>query len=538
MALAAGASLLSLAGCGGGGESGPTAPPAISAAATTIAPAPVTPVAVVPVAVWFQDAMLAPQAKAAGIGIMLGVGGEDASGDTWPETFGGDNGELEAIKAAGMKAVGGIATPWTENTSPQSVASMMALDAKLGGGTLIGYNAGDEPQCGGVGAQGSENEPAVVAAIKSFDPTRLVFENHTAWVTAPLYVHCLTNQIAALQSADVASSDFYPVTNPYLVYTTEPVSERSDFNTVGNDTLWVQGLMVSGLAHYALARQSVWAFVESGGDNFGGSLKGNPLIGSITSNVATNLSNWSKFTPAWIGLSINGRAITAITDAQHAVIAAGADVAKGNLTVTGGIRNSDCVGNICVVNGNEYRATPAQVNAEVWSSIINGAVGIEYFCHDSTNYGFCLVDPSASASLTATNADLQKFAAPILTAPIGICTMQTEDYTKQVLSVAASCSDGVLTLTSLGSPAMALVKSQGGATYVFAQSDRRGAAAITVTLNGSGGKTATVSYDSNARFDAAHSAVGSTFKLGASGQFSDTLGANGDDYETRIYTVR
>src|SRR5208282_4686729 len=50
--------------------------------------------------------------------------------------------------------------------------------------------------------------------------------------------------------------------------------------------------------------------------------------------------------------------------------------------------------NLCTPDNHEYRATAEQVNAEVWMSIINGAMGIEYFCDDIASggaaYDFCL----------------------------------------------------------------------------------------------------------------------------------------------------
>lgn len=155
------------------------------------------PPSIFPISVWYQDAKFAPQAKAAGINIYLGVGNQDGNVDTWPERFGADNGELEAIKAAGLKAIAGIAVPSNENASHASVASIRALDAKLGGGTVIGYNLTDEPQCGGP----AEGVPAAVAAIKSYDPNGMVLANHTSWMTAPFWAGCLPAKIAALDAA-------------------------------------------------------------------------------------------------------------------------------------------------------------------------------------------------------------------------------------------------------------------------------------------------------------------------------------------------
>jgi hypothetical protein len=60
---------------------------------------------------------------------------------------------------------------------------------------------------------------------------------------------------------------------------------------------------------------------------------------------------------------------------------------------------------------------------------------------------------------------------------------------------------------------------------------------MTFTLSGYAGKTATVVYDSNAQYDPTHSSVGNTFTLNGSGQFSDTFGANGHNYQPKIYMI-
>jgi hypothetical protein len=92
-------------------------------------------------------------------------------------------------------------------------------------------------------------------------------------------------------------------------------------------------------------------------------------------------------------------------------------------------------------------------------------------------------------------------------------------------------------------PGSALVKFYGtggnaGVTYLFAQPARKGSSTYTFTLSNLAGAKARVVYDSNAHYDSAHSSVGSVFTLDGSGNFSDTLGANGDDYQVKIYTVQ
>jgi hypothetical protein len=204
--------------------------------------------------------------------------------------------------------------------------------------------------------------------------------------------------------------------------------------------------------------------------------------------------------------------------------------------------------NLCVVNGNEYRATPAQVNAEVWMSIINGAMGIEYFCHDSSSANFCMGDtaggPAAAAvqeNIKYINTIVSNFAPQLNSSTAGICSMQRLNYTTGAQSTTTSCTNGILTMATSNAavPGMALAKLYGGTSYLFAQSDRRSTAGatFTFTLNGYAGKTATVIYDSNQKYDIHNSSKGATFELNGSGAFADVLGANHDDYQVKIYKI-
>jgi hypothetical protein len=207
--------------------------------------------------------------------------------------------------------------------------------------------------------------------------------------------------------------------------------------------------------------------------------------------------------------------------------------------------------NLCTPDNHEYRATAEQVNAEVWMSIINGAVGIEYFCDDTslttgeTAYDFCLgnnisgegsVAAAIASNLTYIDTTILSFA-PQLNSPIsGICTMNTGlTYT----AYKSSCSNGILTLSTGTStvPGSAVAKNYNGTLYLFADSDRNGSATMTFTLAGYAGATAKVVYDSNAQYDPAHSSVGNTFTLNSSGAFSDTFGANAHNYQPKIYAI-
>ncbi len=529
-----------------------------------------------PIAVWWQaptqTALFGPStttaaaaAAAEHINIFMAISGTSG---TWPERFGGDNGELEAIKANHLYLIGGHNTPYLQNTSANSVASMLALANSIGAGAnLIGYQGADEPACspGAAIADGYNYPPAmatvptIVGNINRFDPTRLVTYNETAWMASPQFEKCLSTAITALQATSIASKDDYPMTSPFPGRGTD--FARSDFRSVPNDIMFYIGLEAQGLRHFAKPNQPVWAFIESGSDNYGHSETNNSVSGKISSgsNILTNVSNWSIFTSSWLGLTVSGAGIpantkiTSIVDATHAVMtnpATGSSVGEP-IKVTGGAGNSDCVAsvNLCVVNGNELRATPADVNAEVWASLINGANGIEWFCHDSTAWNFCLGPNSAGpaaatarANLTYINGLVLSYAPVLNASTVGMCSLLQENYVTGARSISSSCANGILTLktTNIAVTGMAMVKQYNGSTYLFVQSDRRSAygTLFNMSLAGLSGKTARVVYDSNAHYDPTHSTVGSTITLNASGTFSDTLGAHGDDYEVKIYQVQ
>lgn len=247
------------------------------------------------------------------------------------------------------------------------------------------------------------------------------------------------------------------------------------------DALWMQGWTINQMMAVRPAGAPMWAFVESGTDDLGfSSQDGN------TCNATTNL---------------------------------------------------------CTPRNNEMRATPEQVNAEVWLSVINGATGIEWFCHDTTGVGLCMGEgggalaTSIQQNLTYVNTQLLAFAPQINAATVGQCTMITGT---SFSSFKTSCSGGILSLGTgnASMPANALIKSYGGAHYVFVQPARNGTGPLSITLAGDAGKTATVVYDSDAQYDAANSNVGKTIALDANGQFADTFGANGDNYQVKIYTVQ
>jgi len=507
-------------------------------------------------------------AAAAGekINIFLGISGELRSG-RWPEYFGSDLGELEAIKANNLYLIGGIKTPYLQNISVDSVQSVLALANSIGAqANVIGYETSDEPACTAGRAVSNgytypvamSKVPTIINGVAQFDPTRVVMFNETAWMTAPQNMRCLSTAITALQSTPVGSMDDYNATRPYVIFA--PDFAKSDFTSTPNDTLFFQGIETQALIHFGRANQPMWTFVESGGDNLGASEANNTMAASIAhgSKIIVNASGRSIFTPTWVGLTVSGTGIpagariTGIVDNTHAVMSVAAiGTANESVRIKGGVRDSDCVEsvNLCVVNGNEYRATPAQVNAEVWMSLINGANGIEYFCHDLTTPAFCLgakwggaAALAVQSNLTYVNATVLSYA-PVLNSPtVGACSLQQENYVTGARSTTSSCTDGILTLvtTNVAVPGMAMAKQYNGATYLFVQSDRRSAigAIFNMSLAGLSGKTARVVYDSDAHYDPANSTVGSTITLNASGTFADTLGGHGDDYQVKIYQVQ
>ncbi len=529
-----------------------------------------------PIAVWWQQPSQTPRggpdtdaarAAAEHINICLGLSGLTGKSGVWPERFGEDSGELEVLKANKLYVIGGIRTPFEENTSAGSVASMLALAKSIGAEkNLIGYQAADEPACVAGKPLGNgynyppsmATVPAVVQGIHRFDPTRVVTYNQTAWMASPKWVKCLPESIAALQATSIASIDDYVMTGPFGRATD---AAGSDFVSVPNDRFFLEGMDTRALRHFARPGQPVWVAAETGGDNLGRSGQNNNLVGSVTagSNILVNASGWSIFTSSWIGLSVAGpgippkTTIVKIVDHQHAVMSAAATetgVAE-RLKVTGEIRNSDCVAhvNLCVVNGNEYRATPAHVNAEVWANLINGANGIVYFCHDSTAPNFCLGNirggraaEIARKNLTYINKTILSYA-PVLNSPtVGECSLLQENYATGAHTRSSSCSNGMLNLETRdpAQSGVAMVKRLGGVTYLFAQTDRRSPTGLTLTmtLDGRSNHKATVVYDSDAEYDPPHASMGQTFMLDGRGAFADTFGANSDDYQVKIYAIR
>ena len=101
------------------------------------------------------------------------------------------------------------------------------------------------------------------------------------------------------------------------------------------------------------------------------------------------------------------------------------------------------------------KATPHQVKAEVWMSIVRGSQGIIYFCHQFQPRPIeagLLADPEMLAGVTATNKQIHKLA-PVLNSPTLANRLTIESENSEV-------------------PVEVIVKEYGGDTYVFAVSLR------------------------------------------------------------------
>jgi len=123
------------------------------------------------------------------------------------------------------------------------------------------------------------------------------------------------------------------------------------------------------------------------------------------------------------------------------------------------------------IHNKTTKATPQQVKAEVWMSLIRGSKGIIYFCHEweprFVEAGL-LADAEMLQEVTAVNQQIQKLA-PVLHSP---------DVT------------GVLTIETAKAdvPVEALVKRHAGSLYVFATCMRGAETTATFKLAGLSGK--------------------------------------------------
>jgi hypothetical protein len=157
------------------------------------------------------------------------------------------------------------------------------------------------------------------------------------------------------------------------------------------------------------------------------------------------------------------------------------------------------------ISNPDAKATPQQVRAEVWMSLVRGSRGLIYFVHQFKPKFIeagLLADEAMLAKVTETNQQIQRLA-PVLNSP--------------------SIPDGVaVTSSSAEVPVEAMVKRHGGATYVFAVGMREGKATATFTLAGVKGRAEAEVLDE-----------GRTLEV-SDGVFRDTFGA----WDVHLYKVK
>jgi len=412
---------------------------------------------------------------------------DNGGGGGWPGSYGVDtNGQFALLVANGLHLIAMV--DYTDNTSATSVASVQAIaTAQNATQYLIGWGLGDEPESGNGCTSVVPNIPSYISTVKGYDSTHPIFWNMTDWVFG--HGSCggpPDPNIAALQAINVGSFDEYPLTSPWNGGSNIPVVSGQP-----QDSMWIEGSSVAQFIANGRSGQPIMAFVDTGTNELGYSTQGGDTCSTST--------------------------------------------------------------NLCTPDNHEYRATAEQVNAEVWMAIINGAMGIEYFCDDislatgNTAYDFCLgnnvsgegtVAAAIASNLTYVNTNLLNFAPQLNSPVLGRCTMDA--LTGVYTGYTTSCSNGILTMSTGTStvPGSAIVKNYNGTLYLFADPDRNGSASFTFGLGSTyAGWTATVAYDSDAQYNSTYSTVGKSFTLNSSGQFSDTLGANGDNYQPKIYKI-
>jgi hypothetical protein len=151
------------------------------------------------------------------------------------------------------------------------------------------------------------------------------------------------------------------------------------------------------------------------------------------------------------------------------------------------------------------KATPHQVRAEVWMSLIHGSRGIIYFVHEwkpQFNEHALLDDPEMLAAVTALNTQIHELA-PILNSP-------------------TVTSGAVVQSSNPDVPVDTMVKQYKGETYLFAAGMRDGATKAAISLKDlSGTRTAEV--------------IGENRKISVrNGRFEDEF----EPYGVHLYRIR
>jgi hypothetical protein len=115
------------------------------------------------------------------------------------------------------------------------------------------------------------------------------------------------------------------------------------------------------------------------------------------------------------------------------------------------------------------RPTPHQLRAEVWLSLIHGAAGIQYYCHQMEpvaefNETDCLDDPATAAAMTRINQEIMTLAP----------ALNSQSYSLSPLS------------SNSAVPVAAVLKMVGNERYVFAAGKLSGATTASFSLSGIG----------------------------------------------------
>jgi hypothetical protein len=157
------------------------------------------------------------------------------------------------------------------------------------------------------------------------------------------------------------------------------------------------------------------------------------------------------------------------------------------------------------ISNDTRKATPQQVKAEVWMSLIHGSMGLIYFVHEwkpKFNEHALLDDPEMLPAVTALNRQI-KDLAPALNSPT----------VKEAASVSSSSPDVPIDL---------MVKKHGGATYVFVVAMRDGQTQATFQVQGLAGKAKVEVLGENRTVEA------------ADGKFQDSFRA----WDVHLYVIR
>lgn len=118
------------------------------------------------------------------------------------------------------------------------------------------------------------------------------------------------------------------------------------------------------------------------------------------------------------------------------------------------------------ISNPDAKATPQQVKAEVWMSLVRSSQGIIYFVHEFkpvSNSAQLLADSEMLAAVTATNKQIADLA-PVLNSPSIVDAVEVES-------------------SSTETPVEILVKRKGNEIYVFAVAMRPGKTTATFKLN-------------------------------------------------------